>query len=140
MRPPRPNCSVGRAPSGPGRALVVGMQGWVGTVLTRGAPWLEEKEAVGVILGSSFKVCHGADGGSREAGPWWPWGTLPVSWEGSLLGCRGRTTHRGPMPATDEGGGLGLPGAQLCTLGLIASRDCTCFPLAVPLEVLTFST
>lgn len=52
---------------------------------------------------------------------------------GVTVGLQGKNnTQRAPCQL-DEGGGLGLPGAQLCTLGLIASRDCTCFPLAVPL-------
>lgn len=52
---------------------------------------------------------------------------------GVTVGLQGKNdTQRAPCQL-DEGDGVGLPGAQLCTLGLIASRDCTCFPLAVPL-------
>lgn len=40
----------GRAPSGPGRALAVGMQGWVRIVLTREHPGWREGGGGGVIL------------------------------------------------------------------------------------------
>lgn len=46
---------------------------------------------------------------------------------------RKNNTQRAPCQL-DGGDGVGLPGAQLCMLELIVSRDCICLPLAVPLR------
>ena len=68
--------------------------------LDQGASWLEKRRRWrSDSEGPASRFATELMGSSWEAGPWWPWGTLSVSWKGSLLGCRREQHTESPVPA-----------------------------------------